>query len=100
MATVKQAIEHARAGRATQATGLQQGIQDPISRKLIEWAILRSDGNGASSARYLAFINANPDWPSVPAMRRRSEARLWQERRDAATTSAPHPTAPDAAHAT
>ena len=35
--------------------------------------------------RYAAFIRANPDWPSIPLLRRRAEARLWQERRDAAT---------------
>ncbi len=88
MATVKQAIEHARAGRATQATGLQQSIQDPVARKLVEWAILRSDGNGASSARYLAFINANPNWPSVGMMRRRAEAMMWTEQPDPGTVRA------------
>ena len=88
LATVKQAIEHARAGRATQATGLQQSIQDPVSRKLVEWAILRSDSNGASSARYLAFINANPNWPSVGMMRRRAEAMMWVEQPDHSTARA------------
>jgi len=88
LAIVKQAIEHARAGRATQATGLQQSIQDPVSRKLVEWAILRSDGNGASSARYLAFINANPNWPSVGMMRRRAEAMMWTEQPDHNTVRA------------
>ena len=88
LATVKQAIEHARAGRASQATGLQQSIQDPVSRKLVEWAILRSDSNGASSARYLAFINANPNWPSVGMMRRRAEAMMWVEQPDHSTARA------------
>ena len=88
LATVRQAIVHARAGRSSQATSLQQGIQDPVSRKLVEWAILRSDGNGASSARYLAFINANPDWPSVGMMRRRAESMMWVEQTDPAAVRA------------
>jgi soluble lytic murein transglycosylase len=88
MATVKQAIEHARAGRASQATALQQNIQDPTARKLVEWAILRSDSNGASSARYLAFINANPNWPSVGMMRRRAESMMWIEPADPAAVRA------------
>ncbi len=88
LATVKQAIEHARAGRASQATSLQQNIQDPVSRKLVEWAILRSDSNGASSARYLAFINANPSWPSVGMMRRRAESMMWAEQADAGAVRA------------
>jgi soluble lytic murein transglycosylase len=83
LATVKQAIDHARAGRASQATALAQSIQDPVSRKLVEWAILRSDSNGASSSRYFAFINANPHWPSVGLMRRRAESMMWTEQPDA-----------------
>ncbi|MBX9774938.1 MAG: transglycosylase SLT domain-containing protein [Xanthobacteraceae bacterium] len=88
LATVKQAIEHARAGRASQATSLQQTIQDPTARKLVEWAILRSDSNGASSARYLAFINANPNWPSIGMMRRRAESMMWVEQADPAAVRA------------
>jgi soluble lytic murein transglycosylase len=79
IAAVKQAIEHARAGRASQATSIQPGIQDPSARKLVEWAILRSDNNGASAARYIAFINANPHWPSIGMMRRRAESMMWTE---------------------
>ncbi|MPZ39811.1 MAG: transglycosylase SLT domain-containing protein [Rhizobiales bacterium] len=88
LAAVKQAIEHARAGRASQATAIQQGIQDTVARRLVEWAILRSNGNGASSARYLAFINANPNWPSVGMMRRRAESMMWAEQPDHAAVRA------------
>ena len=88
VALAKQAIAHARSGRSSQATSIQQNIQDPVVRKLIEWAILRSNGNGASSARYLAFINANPHWPSVGLMRRRAESMMWAEQPDAASVRA------------
>jgi soluble lytic murein transglycosylase len=88
LASVKDAVAHARAGRASQATSIQQNIQDPTLRKLVEWAILRSDSNGASSARYLAFINANPHWPSVGMMRRRAESMMWIEPTDPAVVRA------------
>ena len=78
----KQAIAHARAGRASQATDIQRGIRDPVARRLVEWAILRSDGNGSSSARYLAFVTAHPNWPSVGMLRRRAESMMWTEQPD------------------
>jgi soluble lytic murein transglycosylase len=79
VAATKEAVAHARAGRSTQATSVQQGIRDPIARKLVEWAVLRSDNNGASSSRYIAFISANPNWPSIGLMRRRAESMMWTE---------------------
>src|SRR5262249_21953548 len=40
---------------------------------------LRSEHNGADSKRYLAFIAANPGWPSLAQFRRRAEVMLWVE---------------------
>jgi soluble lytic murein transglycosylase len=79
IALVKSAIEGLRKGGAGKATDLQATISDPAARKLVEWIILRSDGNRASSARYLAFIAANPNWPNLALFRRRAEAMLWVE---------------------
>jgi soluble lytic murein transglycosylase len=79
IALVKSAIEGLRKGGASKATDVQATISDPAARKLVEWIILRSDGNRASSARYLAFIAANPNWPSHGMFRRRAEAMLWVE---------------------
>ena len=56
-----------------------------MAAKLVEWALLRHSDSEAGFDRYAAFIRANPDWPSIPLLRRRAEARLWQERRDGAT---------------
>jgi soluble lytic murein transglycosylase len=81
---VKQAIGLVRKGKSSEATALATSIGDPVAQKLAEWALLRSE-SGASFERYAAFIRANPNWPSIPLLRRRAEARLWQERRDAAT---------------
>ena len=74
-----------RKNKASDATQTLGGIGDPIARKLGEWLILRSDGNGASYERYRAFIAANPSWPSQTFLRRRLEAALWDNNRDDAT---------------
>ena len=79
VALVKNAIETLRKGGASKATAVAAGISDPVARKLVEWIILRSDHNGADSARYTAFMTANPSWPSLGAFRRRAEAMLWVE---------------------
>jgi soluble lytic murein transglycosylase len=79
VALVKSAIDSLRSGDADKATRVQGTISDPVARKLVEWIILRSDHNGAGSARYLAFIAANPSWPSLAMFRRRAEAMFWVE---------------------
>ena len=79
IALVRSAIDGLRSGGAGKATGVQATISDPVARKLVEWIILRSDHNGANSTRYLAFIAANPSWPSLAMFRRRAEAMLWVE---------------------
>jgi soluble lytic murein transglycosylase len=88
MAALKQIIDLVQAGKPQDATQLQPSVGDPVARKLSEWVILRSSDNGASSDRYLAFIAANPSWPSQSFMRRRGEAALWDDKRDDATVLA------------
>jgi len=83
--TVKEAINLARRGRTEAATERRNDIRDSAGQKLVEWAILRSNDSTATFARYAAFLQANPSWPSAGMLRRRAEARLWQEKRDATT---------------
>lgn len=80
----KEAINLAERDRVEAATERKSDIRDSAAQKLVEWVILRSD-TGASFARYAAFLQANPTWPSAGMLQRRAEARLWQEKRDAAT---------------
>lgn len=82
---VKQAIELVRKGKPADATEIEKSLQDPLARKLVEWAILRYEDNGAGFDRYAAFIRDNPSWPGIPLLRRRAEGALWQEQRDSAT---------------
>ena len=85
LAAVRQAIDLARKAKTGEATAIEQTIGDPAAQKLVEWFILRHPDANANFSRYAAFIVDNPNWPSIGLMRRRAEARLWQEKQDAAT---------------
>ena len=85
LAAVRNAIDLARKAKTSEATAIQKTIGDPAARKLVEWFILRHPEADAAFGRYAAFIADNPDWPSIGLMRKRAEARLWEERSDAAT---------------
>ncbi len=79
LAAVKQAIDLVRKSRQDEATNVEATLADPVARKLVEWVILRSDDGSNDFSRYVAFIAANPSWPSIGALRRRAETVLWQE---------------------
>ncbi len=88
LAVIKKAIDLARDGETEEATAAAKNIQDPAGQKLVEWYILRHAESQVRFARYAAFLTANPAWPSHALMRRRAEARLWQEKSDAAAIRA------------
>jgi soluble lytic murein transglycosylase len=85
LAAVKQALGLVRQHKFSDATTLAASINDPAAQRLIEWALLRDSESPTGFDRYNAFIQSNAAWPSIPLLRRRAEARLLQERRDAAT---------------
>jgi len=85
LALVKEAIDLARKAKTDEATATRNRIADPAGQKLVEWFILRHPETTANFSRYAAFLTANPEWPSAASLRRRAEARLWQERSDATT---------------
>src|SRR3954453_15971892 len=85
LALVKDAIDLARKAKTQEATDIRSRIADPAAQKLVEWFILRHPETTANFSRYAAFIAANPDWPSAALLRRRAEARLWQQRSDGTT---------------
>jgi soluble lytic murein transglycosylase len=82
---LKQALQLAQQHKFSDAATLATSIDDPTAQKLVKWALLRNSDNPAGFDDYNSFIHGNPDWPSLQLLRRRAEARLWQERRDAAT---------------
>jgi soluble lytic murein transglycosylase len=85
LAAVKNAIDLVRKAKTGEATAIEKTIGDPAAKKLVEWYLLRHPDADANFSRYAAFIADNPSWPSMGLMRRRAEARLWQERSDAIT---------------
>ena len=85
LGAIKQALELVRKGQTAEATVVENMLDDEVAQKLIEWFVLRHPNGGASFRRYAAFIDENPNWPSMPQLRRRAEGRLWQEKSDAAT---------------
>jgi soluble lytic murein transglycosylase len=85
LAAVRQAIRLVQQHKFSEAMTLAAAsINDPVAWKLVEWAYLRDSESPADFDRYNAFLKANPEWSSM-VLRRRAEARLWQDRRDAAT---------------
>jgi soluble lytic murein transglycosylase len=84
LAAVKQAIQLVLQHKFSEAALAAASINDPVARKLVEWAYLRDPESPADFDRYNSFLQANAEWSSM-LLRRRAEARLWQERRDAAT---------------
>jgi peptidoglycan lytic transglycosylase len=85
LASAKQAFDLIRKGNTKDAAALAASLSDPVVAKLVEWARLRHPDRETGFDRYADFVSANPDWPSVPLLRRRAEARLWQDQRDADT---------------
>ena len=88
VALVKQALDLVSRGKTSAATAMEPSIGDPLARKLVEWAIVRSDGNDAGFDRYAAFSNQNPSWPNAVMIRKRAEGALWDERRGNETVRA------------
>ena len=85
LALTKQALQLVRQRKFADATTLARSISDTVAQKLVEWALLRNPDDTIGFNRYALFIHANADWPSVPLLRRRAEARLLQDHHDAAT---------------
>ena len=85
LAATKEAIELVRQGKPSDVTLIETSIGDPVAQKLVEWTLLRHPESEVQFERYTAFIRANPNWPSIPLLHRRAEAKLWQDRRGAAT---------------
>jgi soluble lytic murein transglycosylase len=82
IATLKRAIELVRSRKQSEATALKAQISDPVARKLVEWAVLRSDDASSDFARYNAFISSSPGWPNMVTLRRKAEAMMYIERVD------------------
>jgi soluble lytic murein transglycosylase len=88
VAQLKRGIELVRNSKQSEASEAKKLISDPVAKKLLEWVILRSDDAGSDFSRYVAFISANSNWPSIVTLRRKAEATAFQDRPDAASVEA------------
>ncbi len=69
------ALTEIRQGNWTQARNLAEAA-GPVALSLVDWHRLR-DGNGNGTwHEHQAFIQANPDWPGLPWLRRQGEEDL------------------------
>lgn len=70
-----QALSEIRRGNWTRARSLADSA-GPVAVAVVDWHRLR-DGNGNGSwHEHQAFIEANPDWPGLPWIRRQGEEKL------------------------
>ncbi|MBV8924478.1 MAG: lytic transglycosylase domain-containing protein [Bradyrhizobium sp.] len=95
LAILRDAIDLQRHGKTGDATDARKKLSDPAAQKLAEWFILRHPDSAAGFSRYAAFLSDHADWPGVTLLRRRAEARLWDDKVEAATVhgfTADHPT--------
>jgi peptidoglycan lytic transglycosylase len=89
LAAVKEAMRDIERGKIDAAHALTRDIHDRVAQKVVEWAILRSPyADDVPFERFVAFIKENPNWPSIELLRRRAEAALWQDGREAHTVLA------------
>jgi soluble lytic murein transglycosylase len=79
VSAIKRSVELVRSHKQSQADEVKKSISDPVAKKLVEWVILRSDDSGADFSRYVDFIVANPNWPSIVTLRRKAEATAFQD---------------------
>src|SRR5690606_17283973 len=88
IAGVRRALELSRKGADADALSTMQAIRDPLARKLAEYLYLHNSRTNPSFEQFAAFVAANPSWPHIPLLTRRTENALWDDKRDDATVRA------------
>ncbi|MFS8038111.1 transglycosylase SLT domain-containing protein [Xanthobacter sp. AM11] len=88
LATLKVAVAAARNGRASEAMGAAQQLDDPVARSLVTWLVIRHAPNDLGFDTIAEFLREKPGWPTQSTLRRRAERVLFQENRDPAKARA------------
>jgi len=70
------AFAMADADRFGEARRIASAARDPLPGKVLEWMELLRSSDPADHARLTAFVEANPDWPGIAALRRRAEETM------------------------
>jgi soluble lytic murein transglycosylase len=80
---VRDAVAAYRTGDVAGGDRLRERVTDPAAALTLEWVAVRFGGAAIGYERIAAFARANPDWPSIPWLRRRAEDKLIAERKPA-----------------
>ena len=76
------------AGEMDKGDQLAARVDDPLARLALDWFALQKDRGTQSLPRLMAFLSANPDWPTRAALERRVEEILfWDKTRTSMTGS-------------
>jgi soluble lytic murein transglycosylase len=73
---LNRAFDFLDAGKPDEGRRLVNDSKDRFAAKVFRWAELQQPRSGASFEDIAAFIDANPDWPSLDALSRRAEEAL------------------------
>ena len=84
LAALKVAVNAAKNGRAGEAMGAAQQLDDPAARSLVTWLVIRHAPNDLGFDAINQFLKDKPGWPTQNTLRRRAERVLFQENRDPA----------------
>ncbi|MFG1318635.1 transglycosylase SLT domain-containing protein [Xanthobacter autotrophicus] len=84
LAALKVAVNAAKNGRAAEAMGAAQQLDDPAARTLVTWLVIRHAPNDLGFDAINQFLKDKPGWPTQSTLRRRAERVLFQENRDPA----------------
>ncbi|MFG1371403.1 lytic transglycosylase domain-containing protein [Xanthobacter oligotrophicus] len=84
LAALKVAVNAAKNGRAAEAMGAAQQLDDPAARTLVTWLVIRHAPNDLGFDAINQFLKDKPGWPTPSTLRRRAERVLFQENRDPA----------------
>jgi soluble lytic murein transglycosylase len=57
-------------------------VEGDITRKLVQWVLLRDSDETGDFAKITDFIEANPDWPGLGAARRKAERAITPDMSD------------------
>ncbi len=74
--TYRQALAWAETGKLNEARFAIDAVNDPLFDKLLRWTDYTKNRGGSQFSEIAEFIDANPDWPNQPALRKRAEELL------------------------
>lgn len=76
IATYRQAFKAADQGKIEDAKRIAKRARDDVAEKVIRWLDLTQPSTSADWKDITSFMQRNPDWPNMAALRRNAEGRM------------------------